>query len=131
MPILASDLTRGYDLLTRAGPLPTLALASAAIVVLAYLARGVENYIRHLHHKSYLHFASPRFLVALAGYCLVADGFLIGGVFDRYFPLPAATITVSAGLILLIVSAVLSVLPLIRQVREIREEKQTDHEEKS
>ncbi len=120
MPILASDLTRGLDLLNRAGPLPTLALASAAIVVLAYLARAIENYIRHLHHKSYLHFASPRFLIALAGYVLVADGFLIGGVFDQAFPLPAATITVSAGLILLITSVVLSVLPLIRQVREIK-----------
>jgi hypothetical protein len=126
MPILASDLTRVIDLLNRAGPLPTLALASAAIVVLAYLARAVENYIRHLHHKSYLHFASPRFLVAVAGYCLVADGFLIGGVFE--FPLPVATIAVSAGLILLITSAVLSVLPLIRQVREI---KNSNHEEKS
>jgi hypothetical protein len=130
MPILASDLTKAMDVLARAGPLATLAVAGAGIVVLAYLARAVENYIRHLHHKSYLPFASPRFLIAVAGYCLVADGFLIGGVFDLPFPLPVATITVSAGLILLITSAVLSIVPLIRQIREIRETKSADNEEK-
>jgi hypothetical protein len=128
MLILASDLTKAIDVLNRAGPLATLAAASAGIIVLAHLARAVENYIRHLHHKSYLPFASPRFLIAVAGYVLVADGFLIGGVFDRIFPLQASWITVSAGLILLITSAVLSVLPLIRQVREI---KHSDQEEKS
>jgi hypothetical protein len=134
MPILASEITKLQDVLLRAGPLATLALASAGIVVLAYAARAVENYIRHLHHKSYLHFASPRFLLAVAGYALVADGFLIGAVFDLPFPLPVATITVSVGLILLITSAVLSILPLIRQVREIRETRENEsadnHEEK-
>ncbi len=110
METLANDL----EPIEAFGLYPTLAVVSAGVFALAQLARAVENYIRHLHKKPYLPPASPRFLISTAGYVLVADGFVIGGVFSHRLPLLVATLTISAGLLCLIASIVLSVVPYLR-----------------
>ena len=103
-----------------------LVIVSVGVFVLSYIARAVENYIRHLHNKPYLHYGSPRFIIATIGYILVADGFLIGTAFEVRLELHVATVTTLAGLLCLIVAAAMSLVPHIRQVRRIREDPNPD-----
>jgi hypothetical protein len=118
VPILAGeDLEKALQLLERVGLYPTIVLATVAVFVLAYLARAVENYIRHLHKKPYLPYGNVRFVLTVAGCAMVIDGFLIGGVFEGRLKLYVATVTTSAGLLCLIVSGLLSIVPHIRQIR--------------
>ncbi len=101
------------------GLYPTIALATVGVFVLAYLIRGVENYIRHLHGKTYLPFAAPRFLLTIVGCALVLNGFLISSIFQQRLPLHAAAVTTSCGLLCLIASGVWSIVPHIRQMRRL------------
>ncbi|MBN2584473.1 MAG: hypothetical protein JXL80_15535 [Planctomycetes bacterium] len=126
MWILASELERFQEFLLDAGLYPTLAATSVAVFALSYMARTVENYIRHLHKKPYLHYGSPRFILATIGYILIADGFVIGTAFEARLDLHVATVTTSCGLLCLIVAAVLSLVPHVRQIREIREDAHMD-----
>lgn len=101
------------------GLYPTIVLAAVAVFLLAYLARAVENYIRHLHKKPYLPYSNPRFLLTVVGCALVLDGFLVANVFQQRLPLHVAAVTTSAGLLCLITSGVLSIVPHIRQMRRV------------
>jgi hypothetical protein len=121
MPILGNDILKVEQLMTRAGLFVTLTAVSLGVFAVVYLARAVENYIRHLHKKSYLPFGSARFMIMTLGFILVADGAFIGFFFSERLPLEASWVTISAGLVLLIASAVMSLLPTMRQVRQIHE----------
>ena len=123
---LAGELGELREFLLKTGLYPCLAVVSVGVFVLSYIARAIENYIRHLHKKEYLHYSSPRFILATIGYILVADGFLIGAAFETRLPLGTASVTVSAGLLCLIVAAAMSLVPHIRQVRRIREDAHLD-----
>lgn len=103
-----------------AGPYVTLAIVSVAVFLLCYLVRAVENYIRHLHRKTYLHYANPRFILSTAGFMLVADGFVIGGLFAERLPLRTAMLTVTAGLVCLLLSTIWSVRPYVREAGGLR-----------
>ena len=118
--VLANDIQKTSHFLERAGLYPTIVAVTVAVFVLAYLGRAVENYIRHLHRKPYLPYSNPRFILTAAGCALVADGFLVGFVFQERLPLHAATVATSAGLLCLIVSLILSVVPYVRQIRRVR-----------
>jgi len=118
--VLANDIQKTSHFLERAGLYPTIVAVTVAVFVLAYLGRAVENYIRHLHRKPYLPYSNPRFILTVAGCALVADGFLVGFVFQERLPLHAATVTTSAGLLCLIAGLVLSIVPYVRQVRRLR-----------
>ena len=120
MFILAQqDLEKTGQFLEEVGLYPTVVLAAVAVFLLAYLARAVENYVRHLHKKSYLPYTSPRFLLTVAGCALVLDGFLVANVFQQRLPLHVAAVTTSAGLLCLITSSILSIVPHIRQMRRL------------
>ncbi|NLX58207.1 MAG: hypothetical protein GXY74_03855 [Phycisphaerae bacterium] len=122
MWILASELEQLQEFLIRAGLYPTLAVVSLAVFALSYMARAVENYVRHLHKKPYLHYGSPRFIIATVGYILIVDGFVIGTAFEDRLDLHVASATLAVGLLCVIVAAVLSLVPHVRQIREIRED---------
>ena len=126
MLLLASELEKLQEFLLQKGLYPTLAVTSLAVFVLSYLARAVENYIRHLHKKPYLHYGSPRFIIATIGYILVVDGFVIGTAFEGRLSLLVASVTTSCGLLCLIVAAAMSLVPHVRQVRRLREEAHLD-----
>ncbi len=126
MPLLASELEKLREFLLDTGLYPVLVIVSLGVFVLSYIARAVENYIRHLHKKPYLHYGSPRFILATIGYILVADGFLIGAAFETRLPLGTASVTISAGLLCLIVAVAMSLVPHIRQVRRLREDAHLD-----
>ena len=115
MFILANELEKGGQFLESTGLYATLAAASAAVFVLAYLGRAVENYVRHLHGKPYLPYSQPRFVISTIGFILVADGFIMGVVFAQRVPLWLTSLTVSAGLLCLIVSAAMSIVQHMRQ----------------
>jgi len=126
LPLLASELEKLREFLLDTGLYPVLVIVSLGVFVLSYIARAVENYIRHLHKKPYLHYGSPRFILATIGYILVADGFLIGAAFETRLPLHTASVTISAGLLCLIVAAAMSLVPHVRQVRRLREDAHLD-----
>jgi len=117
--VLANDIQKTSHWLERAGLYPTIVAVSVGVFVLAYLGRAVENYIRHLHRKPYLPYSNPRFILTVAGCALVADGFLVGFVFQERLPLHAATVTTSAGLLCLIASLIMSIVPYVRQIRRV------------
>jgi len=118
--VLANDIQKTSHWLEREGLYPTIVAVTVGVFVLAYLARAVENYIRHLHRKPYLPYSNLRFILTVAGCALVADGFLVGFVFQERLPLHVATVTTSAGLLCLITSVVLSIVPYVRQIRRVR-----------
>jgi len=108
--LLANDVAKARGFFESAGLYSTLAATSAGVFLLVYLARAVENYVRHLHHKPYLPYSQPRFVVATAGYILIADGLVAGGAFPGWLPLWTATAAISAGLVCLIASVVMSIV---------------------
>ncbi len=110
------------DVVKDAGPYATLAVVSGLVFLLCYLVRAVENYVRHLHRKSYLHYSTPRFVLSTIGFVLIADGFVIAGFFTQRLPLPTAVLTVTAGIICLIISLLLSMRPYAREVKGLRRE---------
>ena len=126
MPLLASELEKLREFLLDTGLYPVLAIVSVGVFVLSYIARAIENYIRHLHKKPYLHYGSPRFIIATIGYILVAAGLLIGTAFEVRLELHVASVTLLAGLLCLIVAAVMSLVPHVRQVRRVREDAHLD-----
>ena len=118
--MLANDIAEASRYLDRVGPYPTLAVVSLAVLLLAYLSRAAENYVRHLHKKPYLPYSNPRFILTVIGGVLIADGFLIGFFFEGRLELHVATLTLSGGLLCLILSGVLSVIVRVRDVRRTR-----------
>lgn len=118
--LAARDIEKTSRFLERVGLYPTIAAVGVAVFVLAYLIRAVENYVRHLHHKPYLPYSNPRFILSTIGGILVADGFVIGFFFEGRLQLHVATVTISAGLLCFIVSVAMSVVPLVRSVRRVR-----------
>lgn len=120
MVLMVAQSHRLTDMALEAGPYATLAAVSVAVFLLCYLVRAVENYVRHLHKKSYLHYSNPRFILSTIGFMLVADGFVIGGLFAQRLPLRTAMLTVTAGIICLIIGAMLSLRPYVREVSGLR-----------
>jgi hypothetical protein len=112
---LANDLEKSDRFLEQVGLYPTLAMVSLGVFVLSYLVRAVENYVRHLHGKPYLHYGQPRFVLTTVGCILVVDGFVIGWVFQERLQLHVPWVTVSAGLLCLITSGALSVWAHLRR----------------
>jgi hypothetical protein len=120
MAILAGETLEEFSkFVENVGLYPTIAAASIAVFILAYLIRAVENYVRHLHRKSYLPYSSPRFILTAVGCALVVDGFLVNLPFQERLSLHVGTVTTSAGLLCLITSDILSIVPHIRQMRRV------------
>jgi hypothetical protein len=117
--LAARDLERTSHFLEEVGLYPTIALVTVGVFVLAYVIRGAENYVRHLHGKSYLAFASPRFILTVIGCALVANGFIVWSVFVDRLPAHAAPVTTSAGLLCLIASLAWSIALHVRRIRRI------------
>ena len=120
--LAARDLEKTSDFLEQVGVYPTLALVTVGVFVVAYVIRGAENYVRHLHGKSYLAFANPRFVLTVIGCALVADGFVVWSVFVDRLEVHVAPVTTSAGLLCLIASLAWSIALHVRRLRHLGEE---------
>ena len=115
--LAARDLEKTSHFLEEVGLYPTIAMVTVGVFVLAYVIRGAENYVRHLHGKSYLAFANPRFILTVIGCALVADGFVVWSVFVDRLPAHVAPVTTSSGLLCLIASLAWSISVHVRRIR--------------
>ena len=122
MLLLGNDIEKMVQTMERAGPYATVAVVGAAVLLVVYLSRAIENYVRHLHKKPYLPYSTPRFIISTLGFMLVAAAFVVLGVFESRLPLHTGTVTLVAGILLLILSTVLSLRPYWRQARQVGRE---------